>query len=159
MQLIWPAAAVGALWLVAQAPYGRRNLDVIALGTAAALVPATNTGFLAALAMAAAQAVPALLFAWLTNRWTPGYWLGHGDRFRRLGPTVLRLAAAAGIAAVAGAALQHIVRQDTTTAAVTAYLLLRDTTAVLAAMLVARTVRRRRTGGPRAGRTGLSVVR
>src|SRR5262245_803657 len=93
VHLAWPAAAVGAVWLLAQAPYGRRNLDVIALAVTAALLPATSTGFLAALAAAVPQVVPALLFAWLSERWLPGFWRGHGDRFRRLGPTVIRLAA------------------------------------------------------------------
>jgi hypothetical protein len=158
--LLWPPAAIGALWLIAQARYGRRNLDVIALSVAAALLPATRAGVLAALALAAAQVVPALLVASLVRRWTPGFWVGHGDRFRRLGPTLLRLAAAAGTGAVAGAALHHIVRPGVLIAADTGYLLLRDTLAVFAAVVVARAARRRFVRpGNRNRRNGLTVVR
>lgn len=136
----WPAAAVGAVWLVAQARFGLRRLDVIALATAAAVVPATGHGILAALALAVPEVVPAVLFAWLLERWLPGYWRGHGDRFRRPGPTLARLAAAAATAAAAGALLRSVVAGEF--AALDAgYLLVRDASAVLLTILVVRAVR------------------
>lgn len=157
VHLLWPAAAVGAVWLVAQATYGKRNLDVIALGVLATLLPGSSTGILTALAMAMPQVVPALIFAWLTDRWLPGFWLGHGDRFRRFGRTVARLAAISAVASVAGVMLRHIVSQEEVSAAVTGYPVLRDTVAVFVAVLVVRAARLRGTG-PRAG-AGLAVVR
>ena len=46
VRLLWPAAVVAALWLVAQARYGYRNLDVIALSVLAVLAPGNGDGLL-----------------------------------------------------------------------------------------------------------------
>lgn len=135
VHLLWPAAAVGAIWLVAQSRFGRRGLDVVALSTAAALIPATEHTLIGTFALAAVQAVPAVLFAWLLARWLPGYWLGHGDRFRRTAPTITRLAAAAGTAAAAGAVLHSL---GDFSPAGAGFLLVRDGTTVLLAVLATR---------------------
>ncbi len=181
VRVLWPAAAAGALWLVAQARAGRRNLDVIALAVLAVLLPLGGSGILSDFTQAVPQVVPALIFAWLFDRWLPGYWLGHGDRFRRAGPSLLRLAAAATLAALSGAVLQKIL-DDGLAYGELGYLILRDGTAVLLAVLAARGLRhltrRRRdepatpaetlpeTGGPgettstgRPGRPSLTIVK
>ncbi|MGK5682822.1 hypothetical protein [Actinoplanes sp. URMC 104] len=162
VRLLWPAAVIGALWLVAQARSGRRNLDVIALSVTAVLAPGGSTDPLTAFAHAVPQVVPALLFAWLFDRWLPGYWLGHGDRFRRPGPTLARLAAAATLAAISGAVLSQVVDPGLS-AGEAGYLVVRDTTAVLLAVLATRGVRHLRRRRPAARleprRPGLTVVR
>ncbi|MBU2665019.1 hypothetical protein KOI35_16060 [Actinoplanes bogorensis] len=166
VRVLWPAAVAGALWLVAQARFGRRNLDVIALSVLAVLAPGQSHDFLSSVVQAVPQVVPALLFAWLFDRWLPGYWLGHGDRFRRTGPALARVAGAAAVAALAGAVLQKVV--DTDLAAVeVGYLFLRDATAVLLGVLVVRSVRRRPpsfstpppSDPPSTGRPGLTLVK
>ncbi|MBL7257575.1 hypothetical protein [Paractinoplanes lichenicola] len=172
VRVVWPAAVAGALWLVAQGRYGRRNLDVIALSVLAVLAPGHGGGLLNDFVQAVPQVVPALVFAWLFDRWLPGYWLGHGDRFRRHGPALGRLAGAAGVAAGAGAVLYKVV--DTGLGFGEAgYVLVRDFSAVVLAVLIARGVRRawgRRRGdegrgpgdGPRrpdSRRGGLTVVK
>jgi hypothetical protein len=140
VRLFWPAAVAAALWLVAQAPCGRRNLDVIALSVVAVLAPGSGEGLLHAFVQAVPQVVPAVLFAWLFDRWLPGYWLGHGDRFRRLGRTLARLAGAAALAALAGAVLAKVI--DTGLSVPEAgYVILRDATALVLAVLAARGVR------------------
>ena len=158
--LLWPATAVGAAWLLAQARFGRRDLDVVALGVAAAVVPATGHSLLAALALAAVQVLPALLLARLLDRWLPGYWLGHGGR--RTGQSLARLAAIATTAAVAGAVLGYAAAAGDLGPAAAGYPVLRDTTAVLVVVLVTRALRRARpvartTAGP--GRPRLTVVK
>ena len=138
--LFWPAAAVAVVWLLAQARFGRRDLDVIALAVAAAVLPATGHSLLGALAAATAQVVPALLVAWLVDRRLPGYRLGHGDRFRRAGPTAVRLAAIAAAGALAGAVLQYTTAPGELSAPEGGYLVLRDTAAVLLGVLLIRAV-------------------
>ncbi len=155
--LFWPAAPVAVVWLLAQARYGRRRFDVIALTTVAAAVAVLNHSFLAALAVAAAQVLPALLFAWLLDRRLPGYWLGHGDRFRHLPTTLTRLAVTAATAGAGGAVLQSVLLTTSLSPLDAGYVFLRDTTAVLLTVLLARTARRRCTGRSRRG--GLTVVR
>ncbi|MDY7084984.1 MAG: hypothetical protein SYR96_07760 [Actinomycetota bacterium] len=147
--LFWPAAVVGALWLVAQGRYGRRNLDVIALSVMAVLAPGPGDGLLHAFVQAVPQVVPAVLFAVLFDRWLPGFWLGHGDRFRRRGPAVGRLAGAAGLAGLTGAVLYKVVDTSLGFGDV-GYALLRDTVCVLLAVLAVRAVRQMlsRHGGP-----------
>lgn len=173
VRLLWPAAVAGALWVVAQARYGRRNLDVIALSVVAVLAPGNGDGLLDAFVQAVPQVVPAVLFAWLFDRWLPGYWLGHGDRFRRLGRSLGRLAGAATLAALAGAVLSKVIDAGLSFPEA-GYVIVRDATALLLAVLAARGARRlpsiRRqagsgndgsgNGGPRSdGRPGLTVVR
>ncbi|WP_250006223.1 hypothetical protein [Actinoplanes sp. M2I2] len=154
VRLIWPAAVVGALWLVAQGRFGRRNLDVIALAVVAVLAPGNGDDLLQSFVGAVPQVVPALLFAWLSDRWLPGYWLGHGDRFRRTGPALARLAGAATTAALAAAVLLKTVDNELTLGEA-GYVIVRDATAVLLAVLAARGVRRLarrgRGGDPGAG--------
>ncbi|GAB2569988.1 hypothetical protein Aab01nite_06700 [Paractinoplanes abujensis] len=152
VRVVWPAAVVAALWLVAQGRHGHRNLDVIALSVLAVLAPGHDGGLLSSFVHAVPQVVPAVLFAWLFDRWLPGYWLGHGDRFRRPGPTLTRLAAAAALAALSGAVLHKVV--DTELGFSEAgYVLLRDGVAVLLGVLVVRLVRRRGGASP-GGRSG-----
>jgi hypothetical protein len=174
--LIWPAAPVAVVWLLAQARYGLRRFDVIALSTVAAAVAVLHHSFLAALVQAAAQVLPALLFAGLLDRLLPGYWRGHGDRFRRLPVALTRLAMTAAAAGAAGAVLHSVALTISLSALDAGYLFLRDTTAVLLTVLLVRTARRRltdrdRRGGGRAdggvgqaasgrpNRGGLTIVR
>jgi hypothetical protein len=102
------------------------------------------------------QVLPAVLFAVVLDRWAPGYWLGHGDRFRRPGRTPARVAAAAATAGLTGVVLHSVVLTTGLSAPDAGYLLLRDTTAVLLVTLVARAVRQRLTG--RSQGAGLSVI-
>ena len=147
VRLLWPAAVVAAVWLVAQARWGRRNIDVIALTVVAVLAPGNGNGngngndLLYTFVQAVPQVVPAVIFAWLFDRWLPGYWLGHGDRFRRVGPSLARLAAAAVLAALAGAVLHKVINADLTFPEA-GYVMVRDATAVLLTVLAARGVRR-----------------
>ncbi|WP_127502138.1 hypothetical protein [Actinoplanes solisilvae] len=141
VRLLWPAAVAGALWMVAQARCGRRNLDVIALSVVAVLAPGNGDGLLHAFVQAVPQVVPAVLFAWLFDRWLPGYWLGHGDRFRTVGRSLARLAGAASLAALAAAALLKVVDTELSVAEA-GYVIARDTTALLLAVLAFRFVRR-----------------
>jgi hypothetical protein len=164
--LLWPAAPVAGVWLLAQARYGLRRFDVIALSTAAAAVAVLSHSFLGTLAQAVVQVLPALLFAGLLDRWLPGYWLGHGDRFRRLPATLTRLALTAAAAGAAGAVLHSVTLTTSLSALDVGYLFLRDTTAVLLTVLLIRTARQRLTGrgGPadgsgRPNRGGLTIVR
>ena len=146
--LFWPAAVVAVVWLLAQASFGRRDLDVIALAVAAAVPPATGHSLPGALAVAVAQVVPALVVAWLVDRRLPGYRLGHGDRFRRAGPTAVRLAAIAAAGALAGAVLQYTTAPGALSALEGGYLILRDTAAVLLGVLVIRAVAATRRPAP-----------
>jgi hypothetical protein len=161
VHLLWPAAVVGAIWLLAQSPFGRRDLDVIALSVVSVLVPVADKGMLGAFALATAQVVPALLAAWLVDRWLPGWWRGHGDRFRRTGPTLTRLGAAASIAAAAGAVLYAIVVPFDLSAAEACYVFVRDATAVLLALLAVRAARfiRRTPSSPTGPSKGLTIAR
>jgi hypothetical protein len=147
--VVRPAAAVGAIWLVAQAGQ-RRRFDVLAMMVLSALAPATGD-LLAGLAQAVPQVVPAVLFAWLLERWLPGFWRGHGDRFRRPGTTLARLAGAAVVASVAGAVLQGVALTTDFGVADVGYALARDTVTVLAAVLLTRVLKQRFGKHPAAG--------
>ncbi|MFI5889642.1 hypothetical protein ACIA5D_05920 [Actinoplanes sp. NPDC051513] len=140
--VVWPAAAVGAIWLVAQAGYGPRRFDVLAMMVLSALVP-MNDDLLAGVAQAVPQVVPAVLFAWLLDRWLPGYWRGHGDRFRRRETTLARLAGAAASAAAAGAVLQSVALIADLDAAAAGYALVRDTVTVFAGVMLTRLLNQR----------------
>lgn len=165
--VVWPAAAVGAIWLVAQAGY-RRRFDVLAMVVLSALAPTTDD-LLAGLAQAVPQVVPAVLFAWLLDRWLPGYWRGHGDRFRRRETTLARLAGTAAVASVAGAALEGVALTTDFGFADAGYALVRDTVTVLAAVLLTGFLTQRfgkqppavrKAGKPgKVGRSHLTVVR
>jgi hypothetical protein len=150
-----PPLAVGAVWLVAQAGYARRRLDVVMLATAAAVAATLEgAGLLMSATVAVWAVVPALVFAMLLERWLPGYWLGHGDRFRRPRAALGPLAGAAGLAAAAGVVLAGVI--DTGFDPVTVmFHLTRDTAALTLVTLGVRAVRRSRS--PR--RSGLTVVR
>jgi hypothetical protein len=151
--LLIPPLAVGAIWLVAQAGFERRRLDVIALATAGA-VGATLAG--AGLLMSAAVAVwavlPPLLFATLLQRWLPGYWRGHGDRFRRARAPIARLGGAAALAAAAGSVIQEVTSPGTGVSS--AFLqVVRDTVVIVGVTLAVRGVRAaRRSRAPREAR-------
>ncbi|MEV0903118.1 hypothetical protein [Actinoplanes sp. NPDC049802] len=147
--------AVAALWLTAQHRYAHRRHDVVMLATAA-MVWATleGAGLLMSAVVAVATVVPALLYAVLLQRWLPGYWLGHGDRFRRPRAALGRLAASAALAAGAAAVLSAVI--DTAFSPLTAALFLAgNTAALMLAPLAVRAARRSRE--PR--RAALSVVR
>lgn len=141
VRLLWPAAVVGALWLVAQARCGRRNLDIIALSVVAVLAPGNGDGLLHTFVQAVPQVVPAVLFAWLFDRRLPGYWLGHGDRFRSPGRSLARLAEVAFLTALAAAALLKVVDTELS-AAEAGYVIVRDGAALVLAVLASRGVRR-----------------
>ncbi len=160
VRLFWPAAAVGALWLVAQGRYGRRNLDVIALSVAAVLAPGNDGGLLHSFVQAVPQVVPALLFAWLFDRRLPGYWLGHGDRFRRAGASLARLAGVAALSALSAAVLLKVVNTDLGLGEA-GYVFVRDSAALLLVVLAARGVRRlaTRRGAEPTDRPRLTLVK
>jgi hypothetical protein len=122
--IVWPAAAVGAIWLVAQAGHGPRRYGVLAMTVLSALVPSTDD-LLAGLTQAVPQVVPAVLFAWLVQRW-PG-------RNR----TAI-VAASAATAAAAGVVLQGVVAAADFDWAFAGYALVRDTVTVLVAVLLIR---------------------
>lgn len=160
VRLFWPAAAVGALWLVAQGRYGRRNLDVIALSVAAVLAPGNDGGLLHSFVQAVPQVVPALLFAWLFDRRLPGYWLGHGDRFRRAGAALARLAGVAALSALSAAVLLKVVNTDLGLGEA-GYVFVRDAAALLLVVLAARGIRRltTRRGAEPTDRPRLTLVK
>ena len=135
--IVWPAAAVGAIWLVAQAGHGPRRYGVLAMMVLSALVPSTGD-LLTGLTQAVPQVVPAVLFAWLVQRW-PG-------RNR-----IAVVSAAAGSAAAAGVVLQGVVAVADFDWGSAGYALVRDTVTVLAAVLLIRyfTPRKTRTAKPR----------
>jgi hypothetical protein len=151
LALIVPPAVVGALWLAAQSRYALRRFDVIALATVS-MVAATLEGadVLTAAAVGVGAVVPALLFAVLLDRWLPGYWLGHGDRFRRTRTAVARLAGAAALTAVTALVLQAVTRPGVEPL-LAGLQLVRDTAVIVLLTLATRAVRR--------PRGALSVVR
>ncbi|MFC7533798.1 hypothetical protein [Actinoplanes sp. GCM10030250] len=145
-----PPIAAGALWMVAQTRFGLRRFDVIALATTAAVAATlVGSGLLMSLTAAVWAVLPPLLFATLLQRWLPGYWLGHGDRFRRSRSSFAKLTGAAALTSAAGAVLHEIVFPGT---GLTGSLieLLRDTVLITLLTLATRAVRRSRhpeTGG------------
>jgi hypothetical protein len=153
----WPLAPLvaGAIWLAAQTGSGRRRFDVIMLATTAAVAATLEgAGLLMSLTVAVWAVVPALVFATLLERWLPGYWRGHGDRFRRPRAALGPLAGAAALTAAAGAVLTGVI--DTGSDPVTAmFALARDTAALFLATLTVRVFRRSRSPH----RAGLTVVR
>ncbi|MDI6100948.1 hypothetical protein QLQ12_20245 [Actinoplanes sp. NEAU-A12] len=150
-----PPLVVAGVWLTAQAGRVPRRFDVIALATMA-MVAATlqGAGLLMSATVAVWAVIPALLFAVLLEHWLPGYWLGHGDRFRRPRAALGRLAAAAALTAAASLVLHGVIDTDLVSGAV-AIQFARDTAVLVLVPLAVRAVRRSRS--PR--RAGLSVVR
>ncbi|MEU4695463.1 hypothetical protein [Actinoplanes sp. NPDC023714] len=154
--IMLPAVAVAALWLIAQSHYGRYRLDVIMLGTAAAVAATLNgAGLLLSLTYAVVATIPAVLFVMMMNRMLPGYWLGHGDRFRSRGTVLSRFAGASALAAVAGVVLQKVVDPEALTAAGAVGVAVRDTALIMLVVWVSRQYRLAKQ--PRRG--PLSVVR
>lgn len=154
--VVLPAVAVAALWLVAQARYGRHRFDVITLATATAVAATLNgAGLLLSLTYAVVGTIPAVLFVMTLNRMLPGYWLGHGDRFRRRGVVLGKLAAASAVAAVTSAVLREVVDPSSMTAGGAVFAAIRDTLLVMLVVWTARSYRLSRR--PRRG--ALSVVR
>lgn len=135
---------VGAIWLTAQSAHARRRMDVIMLATAAAVgATLTGAGLLMAATVAASAVAPALIFAMLLERWLPGYWLGHGDRFRPPRTALRPLAGAAALTAAAGGVLAGVIDTTVEPVAALAYLA-RDTVVLTLAPLGTRGIRRAR---------------
>lgn len=151
-----PALTVAAVWLTAQTVAGRRRLDVIMLATTA-MVGATLTG--AGLLMCAVVAiiavVPALLYTVLMERRLPGFWLGHGDRFRRPRTALIQLARIAPLAAAGSVVLAGVA--DTGLGLGTAAL--HFVTGTVTLFLAPLAVRATRTRSNRPRRPSLTVVR
>lgn len=154
---VFPLAplVVGGIWLTAQAGYGLRRFDVIMLATASAVgATVQDAGLLLSLTIAAWAVLPSLLFAVLMDRWLPGYWRGHGDRFRRPATAMLSLAGIAFLTAAAGTVLWAVI--DTGNDGLPPPVPFgRDLVMLFLAPLAVNTVRRLRS--PR--RAGLTVVR
>ncbi len=151
-----PAVAVAAIWLTAQGRFGQRRFDVIMLATTAA-VGATLDG--ASLLMCAVVAiltvVPALFYAMVMDRRLPGYWLGHGDRFRRPRAALVKLARIAPLTAFTSLVLEGVA--DTGFDVGPA--LLRAAALAVVLFLAPLAVRATRTHSDRQGRPTLTVVR
>ncbi|MFG1994991.1 hypothetical protein ACGFJ7_33955 [Actinoplanes sp. NPDC048988] len=127
---LWPAAAVGAVWLVAQGAHGPRRFDALVMLVLAALVPSTGT-LLDGVTQAIPQVVPAVLFAWLLDRWLPLYWHGvQGD--------LSRLVGASAVAAVAGAVLQGVMFPADFTFGTAGWAVVRDFLTVAVTVVVAK---------------------
>ncbi|MEV4351994.1 hypothetical protein AB0J83_46670 [Actinoplanes sp. NPDC049596] len=137
----WPAAAVGAVWLVAQGAYGPRRFDALAMLVLAALVPDTDT-VLAGMTQAVPQVLPAVLFAWLLDRWLPLYW--HGVQ-----GSLGRLAGASALAGVSGAVLQGVLFPADFTFGTAGWAVVRDTLTVALVTAVVRELKRRYAPAPR----------
>lgn len=109
---LFPVAplVIGGVWLTVQAGYGLRRFDLIMLATAAAVgATVQGAGLLSSITMAIWAVVPALLFAVLLEHRLPGYWRGHGDRFRRPSTALLPLAGIAALTASAGAVIAAVI--------------------------------------------------
>ncbi|GIF23043.1 hypothetical protein BJ973_000599 [Actinoplanes tereljensis] len=132
--IVWPAAAVGAIWLLAQDGHGPRRYGILTMMVLSALVPATGD-LLAGLTQAVPQVVPAVLFVWLVQRWS-------GNR-------TAVVAGAATTAAVSGVVLQGVVAGADFDWGFAGYALVRDTVTVLAAVLLIRLVAPRETPTPK----------
>ncbi|GAA0554545.1 hypothetical protein GCM10010172_41460 [Paractinoplanes ferrugineus] len=130
--IVWPAAAVGAIWLVAQAGHGPLRYGVLPMMVLSALVPSTDD-LLVGLAQAVPQVVPAVLFAWLVQR-------------RQSRNRTAVIAVAAATAAAAGVVLQGVVAAADLDWATAGYALARDTVTVLAAMVLIRHLTRKDPG-------------
>ncbi|GAA2624094.1 hypothetical protein Adu01nite_70030 [Paractinoplanes durhamensis] len=124
--IVWPAAAVGAIWLVAQAGHGPLRYSVLPMMVLSALVPSTGD-LLAGLTQAVPQVVPAVLFAWLVQRWQ------GGNR-------TAVVAGAAATAAFAGVVLQGAIAAADFEWAAAGYALARDTVTVFVAVLLIRSI-------------------
>ncbi|KUL39105.1 hypothetical protein [Actinoplanes awajinensis] len=147
--------AVAAVWMLAQGRWGLRRFDVITLATlTAASAIAHGAGMLMAFGLAAAVTLPAMIFAVLLERWLPGWWQGHGDRFRPRRTRLVRLAAVAALTAVTSVVLQAILSPEPSVYDVSLRLA-RDVVTLLAVTLAGRALLRPRT--PQ--RTGLTLVR
>lgn len=148
--LVLPAA-VAAVWLLAQGFWGLRRFDVITLVTVTTASAIAGGGTMAGgFGRAFVITVPAMMFALLIERWLPGWWQGHGDRFRSRRTRLTRLAGAAGASAVTFLVLATLLLGTPALVVPVVYI-----TLVLAAALAGRAVTRSRT--PRAA--GLTLVR
>ncbi|MGW6131125.1 SpoIIE family protein phosphatase [Cellulomonas sp. NPDC055163] len=78
ISLVWPAAGVGVLWLLARSGGGLPWLDVAALALVSFLVTAlTGTAVPDAVVLGVASAVQAATFCVLLRRWCPRLWGGR----------------------------------------------------------------------------------
>jgi hypothetical protein len=133
-----PPIALGAVWLVVQARFDRRRLDLIALGTAGAVGASVNgAGLMLAAVVAICAVVPPLLFVKLLQTWAPGYLPGHGTRFRRSRATVAKLLGASAASAAAGVVITEVASGGTAIAG-PALTFLRDTVVIALATLIVR---------------------
>ncbi|GGL20070.1 ATP-binding protein [Planomonospora parontospora] len=83
--LVWPAAGVGTVWLLAQRHERSRWLDLTALAAVSAVVNlATGATLPVAVSFAAANLLQVLVFLWLFARTCPDLWSapGWGDFMR-----------------------------------------------------------------------------
>ncbi|GAA2898372.1 hypothetical protein Acy02nite_84320 [Actinoplanes cyaneus] len=154
LYLILPPV-VAAVWMLTQGHWGLRRFDVIALVTVTvAAAIAGGATMLSGFGRAAVITAPALLFAVLVERWLPGWWQGHGDRFRAWHVSLGKVAGAAAVSAVAFLVL------FTTMFGVPALGFLGmpvvQTVAVLLVALAGRTMKRQAT---KRQRPGLTLVR
>ncbi|WP_436520564.1 hypothetical protein [Actinoplanes sp. HUAS TT8] len=148
------ALPVAAVWMLAQGHWGLRRFDVITLVTiTTAASIAGGTSMLAGFGAAALITFPAMMFALLVERWLPGWWQGHGDRFRSRRTRLARVAAAAALCAVAFVVLYAVLLGIPMFGLLIEPVLL--TAAVFVAALAGRALNRGRT--PRV--TGLTLVR
>lgn len=78
ISLVWPAAGVAVLWLLARSGRGLPWLDVAVLAVVSWLVTAlTGTAVLDAVVLGLASAVQAATFCVLLRRWCPHLWAGR----------------------------------------------------------------------------------
>jgi hypothetical protein len=146
---------VAAIWMLAQGRWGLRRFDVITLATVtAASSVAGGSSMPAAFGLAALVTIPALIFAVLVERWLPGWWQGHGDRFRAGHTRLLRLAGAAALSVAGYLVLQAVMMSGISVFAVI-FTLARDVAALSLVTLAGRAIVR--SLAPRAA--GLTVVR
>jgi hypothetical protein len=139
---------VAALWMLVQGRWGLRRFDVITLVTATTVAGLLGgSHLLPSLGMAAMITLPALVFAVLVERWAPGWWRGHGDRFRSPQTRLVRVAGAAAVSVVAYLVLQAVLMPGISAFAVI-FTLVRDVAAIVLLTLAGRAVGRKVSVGP-----------
>lgn len=139
---------VAALWMLVQGRWGLRRFDVITLVTATTVAGILGgSRLLPSFGLAAMITLPALMFAVLVDRWAPGWWQGHGDRFRSLHTRLLRITAAAALSVVAYLVLQAVLMPGLSAFAVI-FTLARDMAAIMLLTLAGRAVARKLSAAP-----------
>ncbi|BCY07527.1 hypothetical protein [Actinoplanes sp. L3-i22] len=139
---------VAALWMLVQGRWGLRRFDVITLVTATTVAGILGgTHLLSSLGLAAMVTLPALMFAVLVDRWAPGWWQGHGDRFRSPQSRLVRIAGAAALSVAAYLVLQAVLMPGISAFAVI-FTLVRDVAAILLLTLAGRVLARKLSAAP-----------